>query len=341
MFGSLVVVFPTPHEGGALFLRHHGHEWIFDSAQALAALDQPTIGYVAFFSDIEHEVAQVTSGHRITLTYNLYFDDVSGPVSDNDAVSKNPIPLQLQLQLPNQEGFRKAFKALLENPEFMAEGGTLAFGLRHVYPIKGSLKHVYNVLKGSDAVVFQSMRGLGFDPVLYVYYDKDRDTDEDYNEDEDKCEYKFKHEDEDEDGDEDEDEDKDEDEDEDDSNPPQGAMIDTLIGFGGSYYEQSVLDIVQDGGGIPVRQDGGKVPEDEADLEDPEPVEWVTPVTTYNRQRDAFATYGNEALLAWAYGDVCMIVRIGKAGDRLAFPTVGQVRREHQKIWRRRVRDYY
>ena len=26
MFGSLVVVFPTPHEGGALFLRHHGHE---------------------------------------------------------------------------------------------------------------------------------------------------------------------------------------------------------------------------------------------------------------------------------------------------------------------------
>jgi hypothetical protein len=75
MFGSLVVVFPTPHEGGALFLRHHGHEWIFDSAKALAAVEQPTIGYVAFFSDVEHEVAPVTSGHRITLTYNLYFDD--------------------------------------------------------------------------------------------------------------------------------------------------------------------------------------------------------------------------------------------------------------------------
>jgi hypothetical protein len=28
MFGSLVVVFPTPHEGGALSLRHRGHEWI-------------------------------------------------------------------------------------------------------------------------------------------------------------------------------------------------------------------------------------------------------------------------------------------------------------------------
>jgi predicted 2-oxoglutarate/Fe(II)-dependent dioxygenase YbiX len=30
-------------------------------------------GYVAFFSDIEHEVTSVTSGHRITSTYNLYW----------------------------------------------------------------------------------------------------------------------------------------------------------------------------------------------------------------------------------------------------------------------------
>ncbi len=52
MFGLLIVVFLMPHEDGALFLRHHGHEWIFDSAQALAAVNQSTIGYVAFFSDI-------------------------------------------------------------------------------------------------------------------------------------------------------------------------------------------------------------------------------------------------------------------------------------------------
>jgi len=36
MFASLVIVFPTPHEGGALLLRHHGHEWIYDSGQELA-----------------------------------------------------------------------------------------------------------------------------------------------------------------------------------------------------------------------------------------------------------------------------------------------------------------
>jgi hypothetical protein len=69
MFGSLVIVFPTPHEGGALHLRHRGNEWIFDSGQALAdSTSQPSIGYVAFFSDIEHEIAPVTSGHRVTLT---------------------------------------------------------------------------------------------------------------------------------------------------------------------------------------------------------------------------------------------------------------------------------
>ena len=80
------------------------------------------------------------------MTHNLYFDD-GGPVSENDAVSKCLIPPQP----PNQEGFREAFKALLENPEFIADGGTLAFGLRLVYSIQNSLKHVYNALKVSDA----------------------------------------------------------------------------------------------------------------------------------------------------------------------------------------------
>jgi hypothetical protein len=53
----------------------------------------------------------------------------------------------------------------------MAEGGTLAFGLSHVYPMERDLEQVHNVLKGSDAVVYQSVRALGFEPVLYVYDD--------------------------------------------------------------------------------------------------------------------------------------------------------------------------
>jgi hypothetical protein len=284
MFGSLVVVFPTPHEGGTLFLRHHGHEWIFDSVQALAAVDQPTIGYVAFFGDVEHEVAPVTSGHRITLTYNLYFD-VGGPVSENDAASEHLIPPQP----PNQEGFREAFKALLENPEFMADSGTLGFGLRHVYPIKENLNHVYNALKGSDVVVYQSMRALGFEPVLYVYYDEGEGKD-----------------------------------------MLKGAMVDRLIDFDILGEDQTLLDAVQDWGGIPVREACVEM-HDDYDSTDAEPVEWVTPLTTYNRQEGAFASPGNERSVSWAYGDVCTIVRIGKAGDRLAYPTGAQVERAYRQ----------
>ncbi|KAI0283591.1 hypothetical protein BGY98DRAFT_1174103 [Russula aff. rugulosa BPL654] len=87
---------------------------------------------------------------------------------------------------------------------------------RHVYPIKKSLKHVYDVLKGSDAVVYQSKRVLGFDPVLYVYYEGD----EDYS-----------------------------------KPPPHGAMADRVISFGDNEDEATVLDTVQGEGGIPARRD--------------------------------------------------------------------------------------
>jgi hypothetical protein len=74
MFGSLVVVFPTPHEGGALLVRYRNQEWSFDSGREFKAAHEPTIGYVVLLNDVEHEVMPVTSGHRVTLTYSLYRD---------------------------------------------------------------------------------------------------------------------------------------------------------------------------------------------------------------------------------------------------------------------------
>lgn len=52
----------------------------------------------------------------------------------------------------------------------------------------------------------------------------------------------------------------------------------------------------------------------------------VMSVTTFNRQSSAYVAHGNEALLGLVYGDVCLIVRIGKAGERLAYPTVAQLK---------------
>ncbi|KAF8493964.1 hypothetical protein F5888DRAFT_701539 [Russula emetica] len=288
MFGSLVIVFPSPHEGGALLLRHRGQEWTFDSGETLAAAKyQPSIGYVAFFSDIEHEVTPVTSGHRITLTYNLYFDD-GGPVSSNDAVSEHLI----SPRLPNQVHFRDAFAALLGNPEFLADGGTLAFGLRLVYPIKGDLNHVYKILKGSDAVVYQSVLALGYESVLYVYYDK------------------------------------------------RGVMIDKLVDFSAwmdafcsSEGPEMIEDVVHMEGGVLVHPEGAPIGWDDIS----EGVEWVTPVTEFNRQKDAVTIgyAGDDPVMDWAYGDVCLVVRVGKAGDRLAYPTVAQMERAYEESERR------
>ena len=266
MFGSLVIVFPTPHKGGALLLRHRGNEWTFDPSQELAAERQPAIGYVAFFSDIEHEVAPVISGHRITLTYNLYFDD-DGPAFANDTVSGHLSPPLTRAS--NENVFREAFNSLLANPEFLGDGGTLAFGLRHVYPIRNSLKHVYNALKGSDAVVYQSVRALGFQPVLYLYYEM-------------KARY---------------------------SSSFKGALIDKMVDFSTPDYEDECVDIakiVREEGGIVVDQECWElhIADYENDKMPEERVEWVTPVATFNRTGSAFVTYGNAPVLNVAYGDV-------------------------------------
>ena len=78
--------------------------------------DWPSIGYVAFLNDVEQEVAPVTSSRRVTLTYNLYFDGSGALVSESDAALEH----YTHPKSSNQDGFHEAFKALLENPDFMA-----------------------------------------------------------------------------------------------------------------------------------------------------------------------------------------------------------------------------
>jgi hypothetical protein len=171
MFGSLVVVLPTPHEGGTLVFRHHGQEWTFDSSTTLLAALPNSIAYAAFFCDVEHEISPVTSGHRVTLTYNLYYDDAAKYFMS--ALPSVP-------QEDNERGmFCSRFNALLDNLDFLPDGGLLGFGMRHVYQVMDTLEHVYSLLKGNDATMYESLRSLGFKPTLYLYYGKrtDRLTD--------------------------------------------------------------------------------------------------------------------------------------------------------------------
>ncbi|TRM59924.1 hypothetical protein BD626DRAFT_408499 [Schizophyllum amplum] len=168
MFGSLVVVFPTPHEGGALILRENEKEWTFDSAAEVLADGSPKLGYVVFFSDVEHEVTKVTSGYRVTLTYNLYFNAKS---------TDEPTTLLHQPHLPS--GVSKVgqeLKIMLQDflacPDFLPDGGFLGFGLRFLYPLDATkpVSTISSSLKGCDAMLQAVCDELGLQHSLHAVY---------------------------------------------------------------------------------------------------------------------------------------------------------------------------
>ncbi|KAH9947477.1 hypothetical protein B0H21DRAFT_335574 [Amylocystis lapponica] len=181
MFGSLVIVFPTPHEGGALILRQEDKEWTVDSGALIADESSPCIAYTAFYSDVEHEVTPVKSGHRVTVTYNLYFAEEPDPVGVPPAHS----------QTMNESAFKSELTRLLDDPTFLPNGGCLGFGLRHQYPLdrrfihkpkrhrkqgapeadpqdSPGLHHLASYLKGSDAMVLRVFRALSLESSLKI-----------------------------------------------------------------------------------------------------------------------------------------------------------------------------
>ena len=90
--------------GGVLRIKHRGETQDF----AWGDTSQQSVQWAAFYGDCEHEVLEVTKGHRITLIYNLYYSSIGNlaqPVS-------NPHHLPL---------FDIAREMLLQ-PQFMRKG---------------------------------------------------------------------------------------------------------------------------------------------------------------------------------------------------------------------------
>ncbi|KAH9886821.1 hypothetical protein F4778DRAFT_440044 [Xylariomycetidae sp. FL2044] len=67
MIGTLVVSLPSEHGGGDVHLSHGGKTRIFPTAP-YSSFDLTAL---AWFSDVTHEIKEVTSGYRLVLTYNL------------------------------------------------------------------------------------------------------------------------------------------------------------------------------------------------------------------------------------------------------------------------------
>lgn len=163
MFGSLVLIFPTPHEGGSLVLRDKGQEWTFDSATATSSCENPCIGFATFYGDVEHEVTPVVSGYRVTVTYNLYFGRTSGVHAPH-----------------NPDSLKNAFENLLSIPSFLPEGGSIAFGLNREYSVDlnnhSNLDYLRDNFKGRDDALLKVCQSLSLTASLKIIIRDGTDT---------------------------------------------------------------------------------------------------------------------------------------------------------------------
>ncbi|KAF7326325.1 Fe2OG dioxygenase domain-containing protein [Mycena kentingensis (nom. inval.)] len=178
MIGSLVIVFPTQHQGGALTLAHGTQSWKFDSASKLAS-NPSSIAYVAFFSDVMHAVEEVKAGYRVTITYNLF-------LAERPAAGLAPS----RLPSPAERECEAALRALLADKSFLPAGGLLGFGLTHQYPVPRTpadpapMERVARVLKGSDARMHSAAVRVGLETTVRFFYQYsvwNGDYDSDYN----------------------------------------------------------------------------------------------------------------------------------------------------------------
>jgi hypothetical protein len=182
MFASLVVVFPITHAGGALKLRHDSNEWTVNPATTTAGDDAtgPVISYIAFYSDVEHEVTPVTSGRRVTLTWNLYLQPA---VEQSDYSPSMPSLLVCPKTSESKLALKAAFACILSDSDFLPEGGLLGFGLCQEYPLNPEvgLGNLIDYLKGSDAIIQSVCHQLSLKSSLRLIYQREDDSEDNYN----------------------------------------------------------------------------------------------------------------------------------------------------------------
>ncbi|GJE97697.1 2OG-Fe(II) oxygenase [Phanerochaete sordida] len=276
MIASLVIVLPTRHAGGALVLRHEGREFKFDSGKVLSEAQTPSIAYAAFYGDVEHEVEPVVSGYRVTLTYNLYLiDSVTTTVQDATAY---------------ELALKDAFRALLDDAQYLPNGGRVGFGLRHEYPIdlfpeedpddyyheiydsdNWVVDKLLGALKGSDAILKKTCNDLGLKASLRILY----------------C----------------------------DSQGDSVVIASHVTRPDFVYEEQMFTDVVASSGhGVFIKKDEHS----EFQHEEVVNVHWATRMRPLDIKKMCTpnVTYGNEPMLYKVYSTMCLIVEVGSPDAR-------------------------
>ncbi|KAI5236827.1 hypothetical protein E4T43_08378 [Aureobasidium subglaciale] len=149
--GSLIVCLPSEFEGGNLSTTHQENTVEFDWSRSSSANQTPSIHWAAFYSDCSHEVQEVTAGHRVTLTYDLYASRGSGLLAGGKhSMDATRLPL-----------YQPLFD-LLQCRTFMTTGGRMAISLVHAYPHTHGLlyRNMPRTLKGADMMLYETLLRL-------------------------------------------------------------------------------------------------------------------------------------------------------------------------------------
>ncbi|KAI0799030.1 hypothetical protein GGR55DRAFT_702285 [Xylaria sp. FL0064] len=158
-FGSLVVCLPVAHTGGQLKVQHLGKDVVFDwSTPNDCTEKQPAIQWAAFYSDCRHEVLEVTSGYRITLTYNLYATYGGGAITGlNTVIDMTQLPL---------------YKALSSLKEFRPKDELIGIYTNFAYPHTSDESCLPYALKGLDVRILPSVMAV-WDILGYLGYERE------------------------------------------------------------------------------------------------------------------------------------------------------------------------
>ena len=173
MFGTLVVQFPSAFNGGAYTVRHQGKERVFSLGTDDATCSS-SHHYVAHYADCEHEVAEITGGHRLVAVYSLIWTKASLPRPVADANLVHQLAQHLKEHLGD-----KTLGALLTHQyttQALGNSGILALK-NHDRAIAGTLLAASELLGASrpgDGLVLHIAKAYR----LLTYFADDEDSEQ-------------------------------------------------------------------------------------------------------------------------------------------------------------------
>lgn len=136
MFATVIIVLPSAYTGGQVILSHSSTKKKIDFAKESLF----STALLAWYTDVKHEVKEVTSGYRLALSYNLIH------------VAPPGVP---QPRLPDMSDSLYLLRRVLKKwrdglYEEESERNVAAYLLQHQYS-PANLKEGIKALKGTDA----------------------------------------------------------------------------------------------------------------------------------------------------------------------------------------------